>query len=261
MKLKTDDSGHPVIADGKPVYVHEDGKEVPFDAPAAVTTIKRISDERDELRRAAEQAAERLKAWDGVDPEVARKALQTVADLEKGDLLTADKVDQLRREIGDSYKSELEKVKTDSATALKRVLGERDALQAKLDRSTLGAAFAGSKFVKQLAYPADVAQTYFGHHFKIAEDGSIEARDAKGNAITSIERPGEKAGFEEALGILVNGLPNKEAHLRAPDARGTEAGSPGRGAMNGRTKTRAEFNAMPAAGRMKFLTEGGALTD
>ena len=41
MKLKLDENGHVVVSDGKPVYVHEDGKEIPFDAPAAMQKIQR----------------------------------------------------------------------------------------------------------------------------------------------------------------------------------------------------------------------------
>ena len=36
MKLKLDDNSHVVVFDGKPVYVHDDGKEILFDAPAAM---------------------------------------------------------------------------------------------------------------------------------------------------------------------------------------------------------------------------------
>lgn len=32
MKLKLDDNGNAVLQDGKPVYVHDDGKEIAFDA-------------------------------------------------------------------------------------------------------------------------------------------------------------------------------------------------------------------------------------
>ena len=39
MKLKFDEQGHVVVQDGKPVYVHDDGKEVPFDAPQALAKI------------------------------------------------------------------------------------------------------------------------------------------------------------------------------------------------------------------------------
>ena len=36
MKLKLDANGHVVVENGMPVYVHDDGKEIPFDASAAL---------------------------------------------------------------------------------------------------------------------------------------------------------------------------------------------------------------------------------
>ena len=39
MKLKLDDQGHAVIQDGKPVFVHDDGKEVAIDVPTMQTRI------------------------------------------------------------------------------------------------------------------------------------------------------------------------------------------------------------------------------
>ena len=44
MKLKLDENNNVVVKDGMPVYVHEDGKEIPFDAnsfcTAKETTIR-----------------------------------------------------------------------------------------------------------------------------------------------------------------------------------------------------------------------------
>ena len=33
-ETEMDDAGHVVVSDGKPVYLHDDGKDVTFDAPA-----------------------------------------------------------------------------------------------------------------------------------------------------------------------------------------------------------------------------------
>ena len=33
MKLKVDDQGHAILADGKPVYIMDDNSERPFDVP------------------------------------------------------------------------------------------------------------------------------------------------------------------------------------------------------------------------------------
>lgn len=45
MKLKLDENGYVVVQDGKPVYVHDDGKEVAFDAPQTVQKISTLNGE------------------------------------------------------------------------------------------------------------------------------------------------------------------------------------------------------------------------
>ncbi|MGY2338005.1 hypothetical protein ACW9HW_02015 [Pseudomonas sp. SDO5532_S415] len=45
MKLKLDEQGHVVLQDAKPVYVHDDGKEVASDAAGTVATVTRLNTE------------------------------------------------------------------------------------------------------------------------------------------------------------------------------------------------------------------------
>src|ERR1700754_878130 len=98
MKLKLDDDGHVVVSDDKPVYVHDDGKEVAFDAPGTVATISRLNGEAKGHREAKEAAEASLKRFEGIaDPEVAKRALETVKNLDDGKLLQADKVDEIKR--------------------------------------------------------------------------------------------------------------------------------------------------------------------
>ena len=79
MKLKLDENGHVVVSDGKPVYVHDDGKEIPFDAPAAMQKISGLNAEANQHREAKEAAEAKLKAFDGIeDASAALKALETV---------------------------------------------------------------------------------------------------------------------------------------------------------------------------------------
>ena len=80
MKLKLDEAGHAVLQDGKPIYIHDDGKEVPFDAAGTVATITRINGEAKGHRERADAAEKALKGFDGItDPAAAIKALETVA--------------------------------------------------------------------------------------------------------------------------------------------------------------------------------------
>ena len=45
MKLKLDANGHVVVENGMPVYIHDDGKEIAFDAAQAVSKISSLNGE------------------------------------------------------------------------------------------------------------------------------------------------------------------------------------------------------------------------
>ena len=101
VKLKLDEQGNAVLQDGKPVYVHDDGKEVPFDAPGAMAKIASLNAEAKTHREAKEAAEAKLKAFDGIeDAEAAKKALATVKNLDDKKLVDAGEVEKLKAEAG-----------------------------------------------------------------------------------------------------------------------------------------------------------------
>lgn len=67
MKLKLDENSHVAVSDGKPVYVHDDGKEIPFDAPAAMQKISGLNAEAKQHCEAKGTAEAKLKAFDGIE--------------------------------------------------------------------------------------------------------------------------------------------------------------------------------------------------
>lgn len=210
MKLKLDENGHVVVQDGKPVYVHDDGKEVTFDALQTVSTINRLTGELKTTREAKEKAETALTVFEGIDnPADAIKALQTVRNLDDKKLVDA---------------GEVEKVKAEAIKAVEDkfapVVQERDALQAQLNNELIGGGFARSKYIQDnIAVPVDMIQAQFGKNFKI-EDGKVVAYGADGQKIFSRARPGEVADFDEALETLVGGYQHKDAILKGSQANG-----------------------------------------
>lgn len=246
MKLKLDAEGHAVLSDGKPVYVHDDGKEVAFDAAATVATISRLNGEAKGHREEKEAAQAKLKAFEGIeDAEAAKKALQTVANLDSKKLIDA---------------GEVEKVKAEAIKAVEEkfapVVAERDKLQGELYGEKIGGSFARSKFISEkAAIPADLVQARFGQNFKI-EDGKVVAYDQSGNKIYSRAKPGELADFEEGLEALIDAYPYKDQILKG--AGGNGGGSrPGNGGHGGsdKTITRQQFDALDPAAKAKAAGE------
>ena len=185
MKLKLDENNNVVVKDGMPVYVHADGKEIPFDANKATVKIAELNGEAKQHREAKEAVEAKLKAFEGIaDPKAAIKALETVKNLDDKKLIDAGEVEKVKAEM----------------------------------RKTFDAA-------EHLNLPSDVVQAFFGKHFSISDEGKVVAKFADGNEIYSRSRPGEKADFEEALEALVGAYPNKDAILKPSGTSGSGAGT------------------------------------
>ncbi|WP_298146283.1 DUF6651 domain-containing protein [uncultured Acinetobacter sp.] len=216
MKPKTievNGQSYAVIQDGKPVYVHDDGSEVPHDAPHTVATISRLNGEAKTHCEAKEQLEKQVKAFEGLDPEQAKQALITVQNLDMKKLVDAGEVDKVKAEITEALKKTYE-------PQLQQLQQERDAVQQQLHGELIGGGFARSKFIQDnIAVPMDMVQNTFGKNFKI-EDGKVVAYGADGQKIYSRSRPGEVADFDEALETLVGGYQHKDSILKGSQAGG-----------------------------------------
>ena len=238
------------VQDGKPVYV-QDGKEVPFDAVATVTTINRITEESKGFKGRAQTAEEKLKAFDGItDPKAAQAALAKVANWGDKELVEAGKVEEI-------------KAATIAAVEAKYapILQENETLKGALHGEKIGGAFARSKFIAdKIAVPADIIESRFGKNFKL-EDGQVVAYDQSGNKLYSKAKPGNPAEFDEALELLVDAYPYKDSILKGAGHSGSGKqpnGAPGNGS---KSMARSEFEKLAPADRAAKMKEGYTLTE
>mgnify|MGYP003585326943 FL=1 len=231
MKLKLDENGHVVVQDGKPVYVHDDGKEVAFDAPQTVATITRLNGEAKTHREAKEQFEAQVKAFEGLDPVKVKEALGLVQHLDAKKLVDAGEVDKVKAEITDALKKTYE-------PQIQQLTTERDAVQQQLHSELIGGGCARSKYMQDnVAVPVDMVQAQFGKSFKI-EEGKVVAYGTDGQKIYSRARPGEVADFDEALESLVGGYPHKDSILKG--GQGSGGGFQGGGGNKSGPKSLAE---------------------
>lgn len=239
MKLKLDDKGNVVVQDGKPVYVGDDGKDVAFDVVHTINKISTLNAEAKAHREGKEAAEAKLKSFDGItDGEAARKALETVANLDAGKLMTAGKVEEIKAAAQKASQDALDAAKKTHATELTTRDQTIAKLSTDLDNELIGGSFARSKFIgEKVAIPADLVQARFGQNFK-REEGKVVAHDNAGNRIFSKARPGEHAEFEEAIEILIDQYPQKDQILKGDVKNGGGAGgSGGNGGGGDKSKT------------------------
>jgi len=264
MELKTveiEGKTYAEIQDNKPVYV-DDGKEVAFDAPGTVATISRLNGEAQGHREAKEAAEKKLKVFGDLDPEKAIKAVETVESLDAKRLIDAgekDKaIEQAVAAVEEKYAGKIKSLDE----SLQSMTGERDEMVNTLNGEMIGGAFSRSKWISEnLTIPADMVEARFGKQFKI-EDKKVVAYDMNGNEIFSKERPGEKAGFDEAMSILVDGYAQKDHILKGNGNSGAGSTNTNGGDSNGsKVLTRAQYDAMNPGQRSVKMSEGYSVTE
>lgn len=239
-----------VLEAGKPIVIHGDGKETPFDIPSAYNRMTEDGRENASLRTKLQDAEGKLKVYEGIDPKDARKALETVANLDQKKLIDAGEVEKVKNEIATGYEAKLSE-QTERATKLE------EALYAEM----IGGSFARSKFISEkVAVPADMVQATFGRHFKI-EDGRRVAYDALGNRITSRANPRELADFDEALEVLVAAYPYKDQILKGSGNSGSGSGHGAGSGGSAKTMSLSEFSALSPKDQAAKMAEGLQLTE
>lgn len=213
MRLKLDENGNVIVQDGKPVYVHDDGKEIAFDAKQALEKINALNGEAKHHREAKEQAEAKLKAYDGLDADTARKALDTMKNLDDKKLIDAGEVEKVKAEAKKAFDEQL-------AT----VTNELNSVKSQYHNAMISGEFARSKVISDTTVlPSDMMQAQFGKHFKIDDGGKLVATDTNGNPIYSRINAGELASFDEALEVLIDAYPHKDSILRGSGASGSGA--------------------------------------
>ena len=108
MKLKLDDNGNAVLQEGIPVWVADDGKEIPYNVPDLVGKLSAVNAESAGRRKELDDLNAKFKLFEGLDPEKAKAALETVANLEAGKLIDAGKVEEFKAQVDQGWKVKLE---------------------------------------------------------------------------------------------------------------------------------------------------------
>ena len=201
MKLKLDETGHVVVKDGFPVWVADDGKELAYDVPKLVGDLSRVNAESAGRRKELDGLNAKLRLFDGLDPEKARSALETVANLDAGKLLDAGKVDALRAEIKKAYDGKVSDLEKALANTQKEAADKLAARDASIRNLLVKGIFDSSAFLKdKTVLPPDVCHT--------SATGRLRREDGSAGGERSALLPSGLA----ICGLLVYGSSFIEAH-------------------------------------------------
>jgi hypothetical protein len=231
---------------GNPIYVKADGTEQSVQGD----TISNLNAEAKTHRTAketAETALAKYKDESGklIDPEIAVKAVKTVAGLDAKTLIDAGEVDRVKETIRNEFTGQL--------TEAQRAIEERDN---RINGMMVDGVFKGSEFIaERVAMPRDFFEAAMRSNFKV-EEGKVAAYDRSGNRLMSKKNVGEYADPNEALELLVEMHPQKDTILKAPAAGGSGNGGGGGNRGRGATMRRSDFEALPPGEQAAVATKG-----
>lgn len=248
---------------GNPLWIPEDlpegeePKPVEVDWLSAIGTISRLNKENKERRETAKELegknkelAEAGKLFEGLDPKEARKALDTLKNIDSGKLLEAEKVEAFKRSLLEAAEAEKKTIKDSFQKQIETLEDENRKKESEIYRLVVSNSFTNSPYVRKLEAPPDMIEAKFRDNFKV-EDG-IPVAYLNGDKVFSRNRPGELASFDEAIEIIIEKYPGKDKLL--PGQKPGSGGGEGGGA--GQTITREQLRAMPLAEYKKAKEEG-----
>jgi hypothetical protein len=255
MKLKLDDDGHAVLKGELPVY-EIDGKDVPFDAPAARAKIKEQAQDLDDLERSTtasgKELDKELKAWRRLgDIADVRKSVKTVAGLGEQDIDAA----QMPAEL-ETLRAERDALQ-DQLSESSETLKDRDT---EIRTLSIGNQFANSPWIRENMIPAfsnnpSALEKIYGGNFK-REKGKTVPVYNDGKPILTVDPETNQprtATFDEAMAVLSEPSFRKPSGAKGSDTSSEDVAGGGNG--QSRIKTKADFRNQ--AEKNEFIADKG----
>jgi hypothetical protein len=242
LKLKVEDD-KVVVNNGMPVYVDDEGKDVEVDANRLFSKVNELNAENKTHREKYDGVRPVLDLFDGIEDvtewkTTADAALETVKKLDDKKLIDAGKVDEVTAAMKIAHEEDKRKQQTSwekKDEAYQKELRKKDS---KIYELMVTAEFGRSPFFTgenpKTNLDPEIAEAYFSKYFKVEENDQgklhvVGYRD-NGKVIYSNKVPGDIAPFTEALEIIIDDHPKKNAIL---DIGKSGSGSKGGGGGGG----------------------------
>lgn len=268
-KLHLDDNGKPVFdGNGIPLFAQDGGSEpTPIDVNSLYDQIRARGGEAQTHRVEKEKLQAQLKAFEGLDPEAARKAVSQLQQIDESKLLDAGKVEELKLKITQDAQQKIDNL----TKALEEANAKADTVAKEKESVIHGllvkGAFESSQFLREkTVLPAEFAYASLGTHFSVEYGDSgkpqVIAKDAQGNTIFSPSNPSNYASPEEAIRLLIEQHPQRDSLLKSGASNGGSGAKSGDYRSGGaKTISRKEFEQLSADDRMARAKDGLIVVD
>ena len=231
-----------LLAEGKGIQADEDGNPLVIDdanekefaihaidlytkIPALQTEARVAREEKQAIQIKFEPFGEQapkdilsiLESFKGIEPQEARDAISTVANLGELDKEKNIEIKQIKEGVADGYKSkmvDIDKAHSQKVEVLQDAIQQKDNVIRDL---LIRGAFDRSEFIKERTFlTPDIAYDSFGKYFRVEENGSqvkVVPVNRAGDPVFSKANPGDHASPEEAIEMIINEYHNKDSIL------------------------------------------------
>ena len=230
-KLKLDKDNHAVLQDGKPVYIKDDGDEIPFDANMAFNKQHQLNEENKSWRLKFEEATSQLKSLEGVDPEKFKEYAEIAEQFKESERVKNGEIEKLKQELSQTSEKKIKEVEQTWQARYNAKAEEAAKFAKQYNTTVIGNEFFGSSFIKEnCAVTPRLLMAEFKSRFQIdPETNHIVALDDAGKPMLSEEKIGSIASFDEAIKLMVKNHPDRDFILKPKGQPGGGMGNNGRG--------------------------------
>lgn len=202
----------------------EDDKK-PGISDAEAKLLKDVMAKKTALKEANDKLKvldDKLKTFDGIDPEKVRGLLKAQKDAEDEKLVAQGNWDALKSQMATAHADEMTGVNA-KVLELQAKLDAKDGVISEL---TIGTSFTSSEFIREelLLTPSKTRAAY-GSHFGF-EDGAIVGYDkpaGKEGRVVLVDASGEPLSFEDALRKLVDLDGDRDQILKSKVKQGSNS--------------------------------------
>ena len=217
---------------GLPIMVDDEGVETGIDAIHLLGKVPALQEEAKGHRLKAKEIQDEFDVFKtkfvGIeDPAKALEALIRVQDIEGQNLIDANDAETLRKQLQAAHDDEVSGIKKTYDTKMDELNGiigvqQSDIFDALVLQKFNNSPWFSGEIPKTHLFP-EVAKDHFGRHFKVEKNSNGKSTvvgyniggENDGQKIFSIERPGEIAGFDEAIGIIIGKHPQRSVLMKA----------------------------------------------
>jgi hypothetical protein len=226
---------------GNPIWTDEKGIKTGVDAVRLRAQVSEANKEAGDYRIKVKELEGEHAKFEGIDPEAARQALETVKNFKDKDFVEAGKVEQIKTtavaEVNKAWEAKYGNLEADYSIKLTDYEGRLGNQDKTIRKLMVRGAFDASQFIKEQVaenYFPEVLYTMFSSHFEVRAsdnggDPIVVATGYNGEEIYSPSNPRQLASPEEAIEVLGKSHPMSKHILRGSQASGSGSQS-GQGA-------------------------------